>query len=296
MTRCETSLQIVQAYCRGPRFGLAPPTQLDPDWVDATPSRRHARTLALFGIDRLALAAAGRVRPTWVRALRSGCPERGLGPIPVIPHSVADRILAIPCPPDDQMVLPHILTPVGARRRLQALAAIGWPWPSLAADLDVPSEVLRAFAEGDPDTTLDLWTARHLGVLFDDLQATPGPSDAAADSARARGFCVPLHWDETTIDTAESASAASAPAGPAAGAADDDYDTELLDRLLEQTRPGSHGLKIPEDDRPMYTRALLAHGCNTSQIARAMRLSGTDAHNKVVAARAELAMHAGTAA
>jgi hypothetical protein len=86
----------------------------------------------------------------------------------------------------------------GTRRRLQALAAIGWTSTDLAVRLGVDrtavSENMRY--EGPVLVT----TAARTRALYDELSMTPGPSAIARARALAKGWAPPLAWDDDTID------------------------------------------------------------------------------------------------
>lgn len=85
-------------------------------------------------------------------------------------------------------------TAVGARRRLEALAAIGYPPTDLAAELNIG---VGHFADAlDPPP----YKYREVAALFDRLQLAPGPSGRARADAVGRGWAAPLAWDEDTID------------------------------------------------------------------------------------------------
>lgn len=85
---------------------------------------------------------------------------------------------------------------LGSRRRLQALAAIGWDPIDLAARCGT---TWAAFA-GD---TVDQSTAETARRLYDTLCASPAPGPAAAAvraAATRRGWASPLAWDDGQLD------------------------------------------------------------------------------------------------
>lgn len=84
---------------------------------------------------------------------------------------------------------------LGARRRLQALAAIGWTVEELGARSGVKFTTLAAIQRG---STQQITAARNATVtaLWGDLSATRGPSKEAARRAVTKGWHPPAAWDD----------------------------------------------------------------------------------------------------
>lgn len=87
----------------------------------------------------------------------------------------------------------------GTARRLQALAAIGWPSDELGRRL------------GCTDVAIQQWrrrrypvvyrrNARRVAALYDRLSATPGPSSVTRARAARSGWVPPLLWEGIDID------------------------------------------------------------------------------------------------
>lgn len=87
------------------------------------------------------------------------------------------------------------VTAVGARRRLQALVAIGYSQTDLAEQLHLHRGTLAHWCYDVPPHK---W--RAVAALFTRLQLVPGTSQRARAHARKRGWPPPLAWDEETID------------------------------------------------------------------------------------------------
>lgn len=87
------------------------------------------------------------------------------------------------------------LTAVGARRRLEALAAIGHPPTDLAELLNLERGAFAFWHLEVPP-----YKYAELARLFSRLELTPGPSKQARTHAAAHGWAPPLAWDEDTID------------------------------------------------------------------------------------------------
>lgn len=87
----------------------------------------------------------------------------------------------------------------GARRRLQALAAIGWPHREIADRLGGDFSNVRNLQSGATPKIRQV-TADKVRDLYDELWNQPGPSKRAATIARGKGWAVPLAWDDDEID------------------------------------------------------------------------------------------------
>lgn len=88
---------------------------------------------------------------------------------------------------------------VGSRRRLWALACLGWTVNGLAARLGMPARsVVWIRTPGREQVHRD--TAARIAALYDELSMTPGPSTLAAQRARAAGAHPPLAWDDGLLD------------------------------------------------------------------------------------------------
>lgn len=122
----------------------------------------------------------------------------------------------------------------GARRRIQALMAIGWS----------SREIMRRL--GYSDGSVWLYYADHLNVatiekiraLYEDLWDKPGPSKWTRTFAANRGFLPPLAWDEEAIDD-PSASADLGGDGV-------DYDPVVVERLAAGADWTAIGATRPE--------------------------------------------------
>ena len=86
------------------------------------------------------------------------------------------------------------VTAIGARRRLEALAAIGYTVTDLAEFLNIDA---GHFAE---DLEVPPYKFTAVAALFDRLQLRPGTSERVRDEASERGWAPPLAWDEDNID------------------------------------------------------------------------------------------------
>lgn len=87
----------------------------------------------------------------------------------------------------------------GTRRRLEALAAIGWPLHDIAARLGLPA---RQISNWRATTHPHIRRSRAAAVarIYDQLWDTPGPSERARGHAARAGWPVPMAWSDDTID------------------------------------------------------------------------------------------------
>lgn len=90
----------------------------------------------------------------------------------------------------------YTFTATGIRRRLQALAAIGYTATDLAEELNLHRGALACW--NFDEVPRYRWPA--VARLFGRLEMLPGPSEKARTHAAAHGWAPPLAWDEDTID------------------------------------------------------------------------------------------------
>lgn len=84
---------------------------------------------------------------------------------------------------------------VGSIRRLQSLAAIGWPQTELCRRLGLASAPMLL-----PTSPILAGRARAIAEVYRQLWDVPGPSRSAAIRARSNGAVPPTAWDDDTID------------------------------------------------------------------------------------------------
>ena len=146
--------------------------------------RGHLLKLIERGMPRIAIAAdAGINHATITRILN--------GRATYIYRDTAQRILAVRYRPG------RLVDANGTRRRLEALAALGWPLVRIGAMLDVSHDRVRQYLT-QPYVYAE--TAVRVRELYDRLSMTPGPSRRVARRARRLGYIPPLGWDEDIDD------------------------------------------------------------------------------------------------
>jgi plasmid maintenance system antidote protein VapI len=167
-------------------------------YVDAEPVRAHVRELMAAGLGCSRIAEVAGVNRRMIGHLLYGAPYKGAPPTRRIrPHHAA-ALLAVR-PILDVLADGALTDATGTRRRLRALAALGWPANHLARQLAMNPVPIRTLMRGDRQRVTAA-TARNVAALYDQLWDTPGPSDATRARAARAGWPVPLAWDDESID------------------------------------------------------------------------------------------------
>lgn len=104
-------------------------------------------------------------------------------------------LLAVPLVPFDSH---RSVDSAGTRRRVQALAWMGWPCAEVARRAGTTQPTLATLIL--PRRRISFALARRVAAVYDELCMTFGPSKIAAGKARQLGFVPPLGWDEDLID------------------------------------------------------------------------------------------------
>jgi hypothetical protein len=170
--------------------------------VDAEPARRHVRTLQGQGMGWGRIASHAQVPEATVERLLYGCAQ--YGPSKQIHRDTARRLLAVRLDIADRAYCDG----TGTRRRLRALASLGWTSQAMADRLGWE---LRNFSQviNNDSRGVTGATERKVRRLYDELwdqvppQETPGKRGAvvrARNRAARNGWVSPLAWDDATID------------------------------------------------------------------------------------------------
>lgn len=111
-------------------------------------------------------------------------------------QTTVTAILGLPMPP------PPFL--VGATRRLQALARLGWGLYDVAQRTGIPRATLSAFRNRPPSRCADESRITAILEVYNELCMTLAPDDRFHNKTRRlaerRGWAPPLAWDDETID------------------------------------------------------------------------------------------------
>jgi hypothetical protein len=154
-----------------------------PGYADAPTAAEHVRDLLAAGWTRQQIAAASDVNARTLYGLLHG--ER-----PGIQQATAARILALH--PSDA---PGLVCAAGTTRRLQALAAAGWPVTWTARRISVPGPTLRELANGG-HARVNPAVAAAVATVFRTHAMHPGPSAYTRTIAVRNHWATALAWDD----------------------------------------------------------------------------------------------------
>ena len=91
---------------------------------------------------------------------------------------------------------------VGVRRRLQALAVLGWPADELGRRIDRTGNNVKQLRSNNRDRCrYSTW--ERVARLYDELSDREGPSLVTAQRARRNGWLPPIQWDDDVLDDPE---------------------------------------------------------------------------------------------
>lgn len=161
-------------------------------FMPAEKVRAHIHTLTGMGMSCFTIARDAGVGYTYVYRVRDGVYETTS-----IRHGQA--ILAVTHHPTPRQ---QVVLAIGAARRIQALAAIGWSVPQLQTRCDLAYHAFTTLTNpANPTTRYRNWET--IRDLYDTLSATPGTEgrpDLLRTLARRRGWPAPLDWEGRDID------------------------------------------------------------------------------------------------
>jgi hypothetical protein len=135
---------------------------------------------------------------------------------------------------------PLLVDGTGTRRRLQALARLGWGFTDVARELGVSGSAVSNWTRSP---RVRRSTVALVSALYDRWSLTIGPNRKSAGKARIQGWPPPLAWDDDEIDD-PAASPVFAPdrhVGPGPG-----RDMEREERVMELTRAGVSAARIAD--------------------------------------------------
>lgn len=167
--------------------------------ADYRPAREHVlHVQARFGLYARPIAALAGCHAETVRRL--------IGDDPVPIPAITSRCLLAVWPDVDALPPRTLVHPYGTRRRIQALAVLGWSTPSLSAQLGHREEYLQKVLLRD---RVFVDTHRRVRDLYERLEVSEPVAVTRselcsvrwvqAQAARA-GWPPPAAWDETFID------------------------------------------------------------------------------------------------
>lgn len=119
-----------------------------------------------------------------------------IGKSPTVRVVTRDAVMAIPVP-ECVVARGAQVSVVGTRRRVQALAVMGWSQRDIAARAGIYQNLLSRAINHD---TILASNAAAVAKVFDELHMRQGPSKSARARARNKGWFPPLAWDLESID------------------------------------------------------------------------------------------------
>jgi hypothetical protein len=155
---------------------------------DAGPARVHVAALRDLGWTYEQIAEAAQVSTYVPHKIATGRTQR------LWPES-EQALLAIPLKARDSH---RGINSAGTRRRVQALAWMGWPATEVAARAGTTPATLRTLIL--PSRQISFALARRVAEVYERLSLTSGPSKGSASKARQLGFAPPMAWDDDRID------------------------------------------------------------------------------------------------
>lgn len=186
-------------------------------YVDAQPAREHVMALRAAGMGPKRIAELSGVPHGSLAKLIYGDPRRDLAPSKRIRPETEARILAVEAAVEH--LLPCGLVPAhGSRRRLQALAYMGYPVAWLSERIGVGPAATWRIQHGRNER---VEAATHLAVkaVYRSHAMRPhsGPrADITRRLARENGWLSPLEWDDPDIEDEREARGHAKP-GPRRG-------------------------------------------------------------------------------
>lgn len=220
---CVDCRQVGTARARA-RYRAKACGTFKPSMVDATPAREHLRALAAdHNMSARQAAQIAGINHCSAQRIANGKQT-------VAMQSTIDAILAVgPAPIKDGRPVPVI----GAARRLQALAAMGYDTAYLVDALGAwRNDIYRWRRMTKPH--ISARNHRAIVDLYDRIADIPGPSQVARDVAASRGWAAPAAWDDGTIDDPHAE-----PVNPPDPEQRTDVEEELVTRVLTERAPYS---------------------------------------------------------
>jgi hypothetical protein len=158
--------------------------------VDAEPLRDHVDKLYAAGMSQwdITIAAGWKSRNALADAYRRD---------KVTPRTM-QRVLAVTAPPVTRRN--GYVDATASRRRLQALAVMGWPTRGIAARLGNLDAQTYVYIQNGRTKTIRRRTEQAIADLYDELWDQRGPAARTRSIALRKGWLPPLAWDDETID------------------------------------------------------------------------------------------------
>jgi hypothetical protein len=232
----------------------------DDEMVYAGPVIGHVRALASAGVSVRQIAQLSGVSrwtlDNWMYGRRR--PDGSVSRVTRVHRDHARRIMAIPIDPWAGRLVPS----VGVRRRVQALACLGWGSGQVAAQAGVCQPTLRQAMRGD-HVRRDIH--RRVDAAYQRLCLKRAPQSTTAErinrsktvnQARANGWPPPLAWDDIDRDP---------------GPTEVPEDQQLLDEIAISRALAGHQITLTPAERLEAVNRALAQGLSPGVAQRLLR-------------------------
>lgn len=157
-------------------------------WRHAGPAREHVAALRSLGWTWEQIATEAGLSTCVAHQIGSGRTKR-------LRVESERALLSLPLEPRASQ---RSVDSTGTRRRVQALAWMGWPAREVAFRAGTTQRTLQTLIL--PRRRISFALARRVAAVYEDLCMTPGPSRITAGKARSAGFAPPLAWPDERID------------------------------------------------------------------------------------------------
>ena len=214
------------------------------------PIRQHLQALVDTGMIPERIAISAGVGGATVRRLLNSETAR------FVTGATARKLLAV-TPDSSTLAAQGRVNGRGTRRRLQALAAIGWNHHEIARRLGYPRWKVNKALEG---AYVDIRVHDDIAALYDELWDQQPPTHTRAQRvgrsyaltvARRHGWLPPLAWDDIDTD----------PAPPTAG------QEPLLEEIAIELALAGQNVRLTRDERLEATRRGTERGLSLTQLS-----------------------------
>jgi len=219
-------------------------------YVDAAPARAHVQTLLAGGASRRAVAQKAGITPTVITRLLTGQAH--------LQRETAAAILAVtPAHILDRDGHEDFVPAIGARRRIQALQAIGHTSTVIAAHAGpgTTAAIIHNVAK-HPGQWISRRNHDRVVVAYSALWDKPGTSLRVKAQVARLGYAPPMAWDDVDDPHARPQHDLSDPA-----------ELDVDEVAVERRAAGDHTIVLTRDERLLAVQHLHATGLNDQQIA-----------------------------
>lgn len=177
-------------------------------WVDAEPVRVHVVHLRACNMGLRTIADCADVERKRLQAVVGGRTDRGTPPQAKVRPALAAAVLAVE-PTLENLAPSTLISPLGTRRRAQALAAMGWPQQYLAEHIGMtPSNWAAMLARPNVLVRRALAVRAMYDQLWNVDPAEHGATAVGIARARAHaaanGWAPVGAWNDEALDDPEA--------------------------------------------------------------------------------------------